>query len=47
MLYQSFSDAACVGTSVFSMTGGSLTAQVDPLFYANNIRVKSNLRGAQ
>ncbi len=47
MLYQSFSGDAGVGTSVFTMTGGALTAEVGPLFYANNTRVKIHLNGAQ
>lgn len=37
MLYQSFSGDAEVGTSIFTMKGGSLTAAAGPLFYITNI----------
>ena len=36
MLYQSTSGDAREGTSIFTMTGGSLTAQSGPLFYITN-----------
>ncbi|MBP2650377.1 MAG: hypothetical protein H6Q74_1202 [Firmicutes bacterium] len=36
MIYQSFSGDAEVGTGTFTMTGGSLTAEVGPLFYSTN-----------
>lgn len=36
MLYQSFSGDAEVGTSKFTMDGGSLTAEEGPLFYVTN-----------
>jgi hypothetical protein len=36
MLYQSFSGDADVGTSSFTMNGGSLKAEVGPLFYITN-----------
>lgn len=36
MLYQSFSGDAEVGTSSFTMNGGSLKAEVGPLFYITN-----------
>ncbi|AKB78997.1 hypothetical protein MSHOH_2514 [Methanosarcina horonobensis HB-1 = JCM 15518] len=36
MLYQSFSGDAEVGTSIFTMNGGSLTAAIGPLFYITN-----------
>jgi len=46
MLYQSFSGDAGAGTSVFTMTGGSLTAGTGPLFYCTNTRTSINLNGA-
>jgi hypothetical protein len=46
MLYQSFSGDAEPGTSVFTMNGGSLTAEVGPLFYTTNTKVKVNLKSA-
>lgn len=47
MLYQSFSGDAEVGTSCFTMTGGSLTAAVGPLFYATNTDTRINLTNAK
>ncbi|MDQ1275760.1 MAG: hypothetical protein QG610_1335 [Euryarchaeota archaeon] len=46
MLYQSFSGDAEVGTSVFKMNGGSLTAAVGPLFYIANTNSIIELKGA-
>jgi len=46
MLYQSFSGDAEVGTSVFTMNGGSLTAAVGPLFYITNTDSLIELNGA-
>lgn len=43
MLYQSFSGDAEVGTSVFTMKGGSLTAEEGPLFYTTNTQCRVNL----
>ncbi|WP_321417731.1 right-handed parallel beta-helix repeat-containing protein [uncultured Methanomethylovorans sp.] len=47
MLYQSFSGDAEVGTSVFTMNGGSLTAAVGPLFYSTNTNAVFNLNGVE
>lgn len=47
MLYQSFSGDAEVGTSVFTMTKGSLTAAAGPLFYCTNTDTVVNLKGAK
>jgi hypothetical protein len=46
MLYQSFSGDAEVGTSSFTMNGGSLTAAVGPLFYITNTDSVVELKGA-
>ncbi|HIH93284.1 TPA: hypothetical protein HA338_04320 [Methanosarcina acetivorans] len=46
MLYQSFSGDAEVGTSIFKMNGGSLTAEVGPLFYVTNTDSVIELKGA-
>jgi hypothetical protein len=46
MLYQSFSGDAEVGTSIFTMNGGSLTAAVGPLFYITNTNSIIELKGA-
>lgn len=46
MLYQSFSGDAEVGTSNFTMNGGSLTAAVGPLFYVTNTASLIELNGA-
>jgi hypothetical protein len=47
MLYQSFSGDAEPGTSVFTMNGGSLTAEDGPIFYTTNTRTRINLKGAE
>lgn len=46
MLYQSFSGDAEVGTSIFMMEGGSLTAEGGPLFYITNTDSIIELKGA-
>jgi len=46
MLYQSFSRDAEVGTSIFTMNGGSLTAAAGPLFYITNTESVIELKGA-
>ncbi|MBP2656353.1 MAG: hypothetical protein H6Q73_3922 [Firmicutes bacterium] len=46
MLYQSFSGDADIGTSKFTMNGGSLTAAVGPVFYATNTKATIDLSGA-
>ena len=46
MLYQSTSGDAAVGTSVFTMTGGTLTAAVGPMFYATNTACVISLKNA-
>ena len=46
MLYQSFSGDAEVGTSIFKMDGGSLTAAVGPLFYITNTNSIIELKDA-
>lgn len=46
MLYQSFSGDAELGTSIFKMNGGSLTAAVGPLFYITNTNSIIELKGA-
>lgn len=46
MLYQSFSGDAEVGTSNFTMNGGSLKAAVGPLFYVTNTKSVIELKGA-
>ena len=43
MLYQSASGDAAKGTSVFTMTGGTLTAQAGTMFYCTNISSVVNL----
>ena len=45
MLYQSYSGDAEVGTSSFTMTGGSLKAAVGPLFYSTNTDAVITLKG--
>ena len=45
MIYQSMSGDADVGTSTFSMTGGSLTAKNGDLFYITNTHCVLNLSG--
>ncbi|MCD8298166.1 MAG: hypothetical protein LUD39_00175, partial [Opitutae bacterium] len=47
MLYQSFSGDAGVGTSVFDMEGGSLTANSGPVFFITNTSAKINLKKAK
>jgi len=44
MLYQSFSGDAEVGTSRFSMTGGSLTGRGGPLFFTTNTQTEIYLK---
>lgn len=46
MLYQSFSGDAGVGTSVFNMTGGKLTATAGPIFFVTNTDAIVNLKNA-
>lgn len=46
MLYQSFSGDAEVGTSIFTMNGGSLKAVVGPLFYITNTQSVIELKNA-
>lgn len=43
MLYQSTSGDAAVGTATFTMTDGSLTSKVGPLFYITNTSAIVNL----
>ena len=45
MIYQSMSGDAEVGTSEFSMTGGSLTAKNGDMFYITNTNCELNLTG--
>lgn len=45
MIYQSMSGDADVGTSVFSMTGGSLTSNNGDMFYVTNTRCILTLSG--
>ena len=47
MIYQSMSGDAKVGTSSFSMTGGSLTGRNGDLFYITNTHSVINLSGVQ
>lgn len=47
MLYQSYSGDAEVGTSVFKMTGGSLTSAAGALFYVTNTQAVVELNGAK
>ena len=46
LLYQSASGDASVGTSVFSMTGGSMTCRSGAMFYCTNTASKIYLTGA-
>ena len=45
MIYQSFSGDAEVGKGTFTMTGGSLKAEVGPLFYSTNTDAVINIKG--
>jgi len=45
MLYQSFSGDAGIGTSVLTMTGGSLTAAEGPMFYVTNTAAVVEIKG--
>jgi len=45
MLYQSFSGDAGIGTSVLTMTGGSLTAAEGPMFFVTNTAAVVELKG--
>jgi len=45
MLYQSFSGDAGIGTSVLTMTGGSLTAAEGPMFRVTNTAAVIDLKG--
>lgn len=47
MLYQSTSGDSEVGTSIFNMTNGSLTASAGPLFYCTNTNTIINLKSAK
>ena len=47
MIYQSMSGDADVGTSVFSMTGGSLTSKNGDMFYITNTHCVMTLKGVQ
>lgn len=47
MIYQSMSGDADVGTSTFSMTGGSLTSNNGDLFYITNTACEIDLSGVQ
>jgi hypothetical protein len=47
MLYQSFSGDAEIGTSSFTMNGGSLKAAAGPLFYVTNTQSIIKLKGAE
>jgi len=47
MLYQSFSGDAGTGTSVFEMTGGSLTANKGPVFFITNTKAKIKLNNVK
>jgi hypothetical protein len=47
MLFQSFSGDAEVGTSSFTMNGGSLKAAVGPLLYVTNTQSLIELKGAE
>lgn len=46
MMYQSYSGDASVGTSSFTMTGGTLTAKTGPLFFITNTDAVITLKGA-
>jgi len=43
MIYQSFSGDAEVGKGVFTMTNGSITSKVGPMFYSTNTQAEVNL----
>jgi len=45
MLYQSFSGDAGIGTSILTMTGGSLTAAEGPMFYVTNTTAVVEIKG--
>jgi hypothetical protein len=45
MIYQSMSGDASVGTGIYTMTGGSLTAAVGPAFYVTNTEAIITLKG--
>lgn len=47
MIYPSMSGDADVGTSEFSMTGGSLTAKNGDMFYVTNTHCVLTLSGAK
>ena len=47
MIYQSMSGDADVGTSTFSMTGGSLTARNGDMFYITNTHCVLTLSGVE
>ncbi len=47
MLYQSFSGDAGTGTSVFEMTGGSLSANKGPVFFITNTKAKIKLNNVK
>ncbi|MBO5269980.1 MAG: hypothetical protein J6B77_04285, partial [Clostridia bacterium] len=47
MIYQSMSGDADIGTSVFSMTGGTLTSENGDLFYVTNTRAVVSLSGVK
>ena len=47
MIYQSMSGDADVGTSIFSMTGGSLTSNNGDLFYITNTACEIDLSGVE
>ena len=47
LLYQSASGDAGVGTSVFTMTGGAITAHSGAMFYCTNTASVINLTGAE
>lgn len=47
MIYQSMSGDADVGTSIFSMNGGSLTSNNGDLFYITNTACEIDLSGVQ
>jgi hypothetical protein len=46
LIYQSMSGDAKVGTGDFTMSGGMLTAEEGPLFYATNTKAVINQKGA-
>ncbi|HNY13723.1 MAG TPA: hypothetical protein PKK26_19225, partial [Candidatus Wallbacteria bacterium] len=45
-IYQSFSGDASVGTGIFNMNGGSMTAAEGPVFYSTNTTAEINLKNA-